>query len=131
MDLAPTSAELQRLQELLSQRDDEINILLKMLKQEKRRAAEAEAMLKTNATSTTSTTELAGRIRPQSPLLGRTSPLQLVAEKDRPSVERVSQGESPRNNAKAAPGGIESRLSRAALKAGIIHVCMSLDFLHP
>jgi kinesin family protein 6/9 len=38
-----SDVEWQRMKSLLKQRDDEINILVKMLKQEKKRAAEAEA----------------------------------------------------------------------------------------
>lgn len=63
-----SDAELQNLRDLLKQRDDEISILLKMLKQEKRRAANAEATLKQSGIEYT---------KPSSPILGRTSPLQL------------------------------------------------------
>ena len=65
-----SDAELQRLRDLLQQRDDEINVLLKMLKQEKRRAAEAEAALKDAGVAV-------DKGRPPSPVLGRTSPIQV------------------------------------------------------
>ena len=65
-----SDAELQRLRDLLQQRDDEINVLLKMLKQEKRRAAEAEAALKDAGMAI-------DKRRPLSPVLGRTSPIQV------------------------------------------------------
>lgn len=65
VEVVATDKELQRLRELLKQRDDEINVLLKMLKQEKRRAAEGEAALKEAGLPP---------LRPISPILGRTSP---------------------------------------------------------
>ena len=65
-----SDAELQRLRELLQQRDDEINVLLKMLKQERRRAREAELALKEAGVAV-------DRKRPPSPILGRTSPLEV------------------------------------------------------
>lgn len=63
-----TNGELLQLRDLLQQRDDEISVLLKMLKQEKRRAADAEASLKKSG---------GAPIKPSSPIMGRTSPLQL------------------------------------------------------
>ena len=65
-----SDAELQQLRELLQQRDDEINVLLKILKQERRRANEAESALKEAGVAVE-------RKRPLSPILGRTSPLQV------------------------------------------------------
>lgn len=63
-----SDTELQDLRELLKQRDDEISVLLKMLKQEKRRAAHAEATLEQSGVQYSAVT---------SPILGRTSPMQL------------------------------------------------------
>ena len=67
-DSPVSDAELQKLRDLLKQRDDEISVLLKMLKQEKRRAAGAEATLKRSGVQHT---------KSSSPILGRTSPLQV------------------------------------------------------
>ena len=66
-----SDSEVQRLRDLLQQRDDEINVLLKMLKQERRRAAEAELALKEAGGADLS------KKRPPSPILGRTSPIQV------------------------------------------------------
>lgn len=63
-----SDTELQMLKELLKQRNDEINVLLKMLKQERRRANEAESTLKDAGLAME-------KKRPPSPILGRTSPL--------------------------------------------------------
>ena len=90
---AVSDAELQRLRELLKQRDDEINILLKMLKQEKRRALEAEVALKDAGVDTWK--------RSNSPILGRTSPLQTEGRHSVPSTASKSVTESPRSNSVA------------------------------
>ena len=83
-----SDAELQQLRELLQQRDNEINVLLKILKQERRRANEAESALKEAGLAVE-------RKRPPSPILGRTSPLWV----DGPVPESLISMVSLTNNA--------------------------------
>ncbi len=64
-------SELHKFTDLLKQRDDEISVLLKMLKQEKRRAAEAESCLKKFENPP---------IQPPNPILGKRSPANLRAQ---------------------------------------------------
>lgn len=78
-----SDGELQQLRELLQQRDDEINVLLKILKQERRRANEAESALKEAGLSVE-------RKRPPSPILGRTSPLQMEGPVPESMISMVS-----------------------------------------
>ena len=82
-----SDAELQQLRELLQQRDDEINILLKILKQERRRANEAESALKETGLAVE-------RKRPPSPILGRTSPLQVDGPVPESMISMVSSTNS-------------------------------------
>lgn len=86
---AASDTELQRLRDLLKQRDDEINILLKMLKQEKRRALEAEVALKDAGVNNWK--------RSSSPILGRTSPMQSEGGSSVPSTASRSVAESPQS----------------------------------
>ncbi len=65
-DVMASKRELQKLANLLKQRDDEISVLLKMLKQEKRRAAEAQPSPKMFESL---------RVKPSSHILGETNPI--------------------------------------------------------
>lgn len=78
-----SDGELQQLRELLQQRDDEINVLLKILKQERQRANEAESALKEAGLSVE-------RKRPPSPILGRTSPLRVEGPVPESMISMVS-----------------------------------------
>ena len=78
-----SDTELQQLRELLQQRDDEINVLLKILKQERQRANEAELALKEAGVSME-------RKRPPSPILGRTSPLRVDGPVPESMISMVS-----------------------------------------
>jgi hypothetical protein len=82
-----SDGELQELRELLQQRDDEINVLLKILKQERRRANEAESALKEAGLSVE-------RKRPPSPILGRTSPLRVDGPVPESMISMVSSTNS-------------------------------------
>ena len=82
-----SDAELQQLRELLQQRDDEINVLLKILKQERRRANEAESALKEASLAVE-------RKRPPSPILGRTSPLRVDGPVPESMISMVSSTNS-------------------------------------
>ena len=82
-----SDGELQQLRELLQQRDDEINVLLKILKQERRRANEAESALKEAGLSVE-------KRRPSSPILGRTSPLQVDGPVPESMISMVSSTSS-------------------------------------
>ncbi|XP_011403132.1 PREDICTED: kinesin-like protein KIF6 [Amphimedon queenslandica] len=62
-----SNVEMKRLQDMVHQRDEELNALLKMFKQEKKLVAEREKLLKEHSIQWTE--------RPKSPRLGRTSPL--------------------------------------------------------
>ena len=110
-----SDSELQRLRDLLKQRDDEISVLLKMLKQEKRRAADAEASLQRSGGQP---------IKPSSPILGRTSPLQLEARA--PPPRGTSPTHTDGRGDREERGVVDSRQSqdstewRAAVKAGIV-----------
>ncbi len=92
-----SDGELQELRELLRQRDDEINVLLKILKQERRRANEAESALKEAGLSVE-------RKRPPSPILGRTSPLRVDGPVPESMISMVSStnGASSRNTVGSA-----------------------------
>lgn len=59
------------LRDLLRQRDDEISVLLKILKQEKRKTADAEASLKRSGSQ---------QMRPSSTILDPIGPVQLEPE---------------------------------------------------
>ena len=82
-----SDGELQQLRELLQQRDDEINVLLKILKQERRRANEAESALKEAGLSVE-------KRRPSSPILGRTSPLRVDGPVPESMISMVSSTSS-------------------------------------
>lgn len=83
----PSDAELEQLRELLQQRDDEINVLLKILKQERQRANEAESALKEAGLSME-------RKRPPSPILGQTSPLRVDGPVPESMISMVSSTKS-------------------------------------
>ena len=95
--------ELQRLRDLLQQRDDEINVLLKMLKQERRRAGEAEVALKEAGLS------LDKKSR-SSPILGRTSPIQVEGPVPNSMMSLVKAGRLSASRDSAIGSAVSTRI---------------------
>ena len=103
-----SDGELQQLRELLQQRDDEINVLLKILKQERRRANEAESALKEAGLSVE-------KRRPSSPILGRTSPLRVDGPVPESMISMVSSTSSTSNrNTVGSTASLPSSRSRSS-----------------
>ena len=103
-----SDGELQQLRELLQQRDDEINVLLKILKQERRRANEAESALKEAGLSVE-------KRRPPSPILGRTSPLRVEGPVPESMISMVSSTNSASSrNTVGSAASLSSSQSRSS-----------------
>ena len=119
----PNSETQQDLRDLLRQRDDEISVLLKILKQEKRKTADAEASLKRSGGQ---------QMSPSTTILDQTGPVQLEpgVRFGIPSGGVQSRTDYAEERDVCVRQSQESVEWKSAMKTSIVHRYLSISIIN-